>query len=203
MQNVERIRESRELLSAASLLRELGIDPNSPVRRAPLLLGTGESAVELRDQGPLHEGNIVFSPGFSFQDLLNLLNARVFFWPGKADGRPIDYRVRHFNRNAPNGPALLRVPFRDLLTANPRVPPQLCLFNSGSPRCSAGKKNPRSPDTFVDANRFFHPPSRVVEVTFETRVALPGSTEISSSPNGPWRTLGDTAVTSPESPAYS
>jgi hypothetical protein len=187
--NVGRIRRSRKLVSATSLLREFGRDAGTTVRRrGPLLLGTGDSAVELRDQDPLHMGNISFSPEFSFSDLLRLLNARIFFWPGRARG-PIESGMRHFQRYVLDRPALLRIPFLDLLEANRRVTPLLCRFNSGSPRCSSGKKSPRGPDTFVEPDRFAYPPSRVIEVTFEASVNLPSSTEISGSPQGPWRKL--------------
>ena len=35
--------------------------------------------------------------GFVFEDLVEILNGRVFFWPG-AVGGPISYGVRHFER---------------------------------------------------------------------------------------------------------
>jgi hypothetical protein len=83
----------------------------------------------------------------------------------------------------------LRIDLNALLELNPTAVPRFCHYNSGSPRCSHGKKSPRSPRTFLIQSDFGETASKVVEVTFESEIQLPQTTELGSSPRGPWRTL--------------
>lgn len=141
--------------------------------------------VSLRDQRPLHRGNLALYGGWSFGDLVEALNSRVFFWPGTTEG-PIDYGRRHFARYVVERPVLVRVKTFELLDANDYASAQFCKFNSGSPRCSKGRPSPRGPDTFVAATRFAISPSEVVELVFLGAAVLPASMEFGFSPDGPW-----------------
>ena len=146
------------------------------------------ASVLIRDQAPLFEGNIRFPEGFGFEDLLDVLNSHVFFWPGVEAG-PIDHGRRHFERYRQESIAILRAPTRDLFAANPEGVPHGCLYNSGSPRCSGGEKSPRGPDTFVPLEEMAATPSKIVELTYRDAARLPPRTEVSSSPRGPWKPL--------------
>lgn len=141
-------------------------------------------AVSLRDQAPLHEGNLALSGVWSFADLVEALNKRVFFWPGTESG-PNDYGHRHFGRYVVEKPALIRVKTCELLEANGSAA-EFCRYNSGSPRYSGGRPSPRGPNTFVSAVRFTGSPSNVVELVFRERAALPASLEVGTDPAGPW-----------------
>jgi hypothetical protein len=123
--------------------------------------------------------------GWNFEDLVEALNERVFFWPGTEHG-PIDYGLRHFARYESECPLTIRVRTDDLFEANPRSIPEFCDRNSGSPRYSGGRASPRGPDTFVMASRFTGAPSRVVELTFTGSVRLPEVWQVGTRPDGPW-----------------
>jgi hypothetical protein len=157
-------------------------------RKAHPRVRIGERQVVLRDQAPLHSGNIALAEGFGMPDLLASLNSRIFFWPGSETG-PIDYGIRHFERYRQEQPVMLRIRFESLLEANPGVQPLLCGYNSGSPRCVAGAKSPRGPDTFLRASDFDGRPSGVVEVTFATSLRIPGDAQYGRQPTGPWSRL--------------
>lgn len=144
--------------------------------------------LSLRDQVPLHEGNVALKDGWQFSDLIEALNRLVFFWPGSAVG-PNAYGCRHFKHYKHEGVVIIRVPMLDLFALNVEVAPLFCAFNSGSPRCSAGKPSPRGTETFLPAGRFSRPLSKVVELTFPDNVRLPKSAESALSPDGPWTTL--------------
>lgn len=157
-------------------------------RPGPIQVHIGDAVVSLRDQGPLHKGHARFPKGYSFEDLIESLNRRIFFWPGTAAG-PISYGIRHFGTYTKEKPAILRVELEALLIANPAVMPRYCKYNSGSPRCSNGVKSPRGPDTFLLAGECDGTPSSVVEVTFDTEILLPPNTEYGNHPSGPWDRL--------------
>ncbi len=144
--------------------------------------------VIIRDQEPLYSGNMCLPAAYAFDAFIECLNRKVFFWPGSADG-PIDYGVRHFNRYKSERPVILKVRTAELLAANPHAVALYCAYNSGSPRCSNGKKSPRGFDTFAKVDEFARTPGRVVEVTFETSVALPVDTRHGRTPQGPWRSM--------------
>lgn len=189
--NVPRIRATRRLECATRILRSAGDDATiRERRRASCVVEVDGLQVHIRDQAPLHLGNMRLEPGWTFDDFVEHLNARVFFWPG-GDTGPISYGVRHFERYADDGPAILRVPTLALFTENTRHLPLFCRWNSGSPRCSYGQKSPRTAQTFVGNDDAEYRPSQVVEVTFEDLVSLPTSTQLGSGPRGPWRPLFD------------
>ena len=148
----------------------------------------GSQQVLLRDQVPLHPGNVEFQGGWEFEDLVAALNRRVFFWSGWKH-KPISYGVRHFERYQSEKPLILRVRFEDLQHHNAGQVPFFCKYNSGAPRRVQGKASPRGPDTFLSADRCPYNPGDVVEVTFLDSVKLPESTEFSDNVVGPWTAL--------------
>lgn len=154
-------------------------------RREHKQIKIGDILVLVRDQAPLHKGNLALPPGFTYEDLVESINKRIFFWPGTAAG-PISYGVRHFERYQHENPVILRINSRSMFHANPDIEPRFCRYNSGSPRCSNGQKSPRGLDTFVHAADFSGTPSAVVEVTFERPIVIPGDATAGENPRGPW-----------------
>jgi hypothetical protein len=142
--------------------------------------------IELRDQAPLHAGNMALDDGWTFDDFVAHLNERGFFWPG-GDAGPISYGARHYERYAVEKPAILRIATAALLAENPERPPHFCRYNSGSPRCSNGRKSPRTARTFVRGEEADFGLGSVVEVTFVGEVRLPARVELGAQPRGPWR----------------
>jgi hypothetical protein len=176
--NLRRLKRTGRIDSAAELMRmaertdllRKRRDKHEPLRIA-------DDTVWLRDQLPLNEGSILFEEGWDLPTLIESLNRRVFFWPGRAEG----FRgsgLRHLGRYLEEGPALLRIPLDKLLEANMRNPPRLCAYNSGSPRTVKKKKSPRGSTTFVLAEEFPMGLKDVVEVTFENFVQLPNEVEV-------------------------
>lgn len=185
-ENLNRIRQLWQLQSAAQTATHAGrLDVlQTPRRRHVAVLLDGE-AVLLRDQAPLHKGNMQLEAAWSFERFVGYLNERVFFWPGDEYG-PISYGVRHFERYEEEAPVILRVPFVATLEANPNVTPLFCRYNSGSPRWSRGKAAPRGGSTFVTAAVAPFRASQVVEVTVPDTVSLPSEVMIGPHPCGPW-----------------
>jgi hypothetical protein len=187
--NIARIRRTRCLESAATLYTVSGDGAMIDQKRTGLHeIRVGGEMVIIRDQTPLHKGNVRFEGAWTFQDLVRRLNELVFFWPGTNAG-PIAYGVRHFERYEDDGPVLLRVRFDSLLAANSGRTPLFCKFNSGSPRCSGGLGSVRGPNTFIKSTDCDFTPSNVVEVTFSGRIELPVDVQVGNSPAGPWRRL--------------
>jgi hypothetical protein len=189
-ENVARIRGMGRLESASALLHAAGrTDLLTTRRKDHLAIVVGDVPISIRDQAPLHAGNMALDPDWSPADFVAYLNRRVFFWPGSAGG-PISYGDRHYDRYAHESPAILRMRFDALRMANPGLPPLFCRFNSGSPRWSYGRPSPRSAKTFVPGEDADFRATQVVEVTFADGVALPPNVEIGRTPRGPWQTLG-------------
>jgi hypothetical protein len=187
--NLNRIRETKTLLPAALLMERAGRgDLLRERRRRHEALSVDGRLVLVRDQAPLHGGNVALPEGYGFEDFVESINRRVFFWPGTEAG-PIIYGVRHFARYEGERPLILRVGLQSLVSENPSAEPLYCKYNSGSPRCSHGKKSPRGPDTFLSSARFDGTPGQVVEVTFDVPVLLPADTSYGERPSGPWKLL--------------
>jgi len=157
-------------------------------RSAHQTIGVTGRSILLRDQAPLHRGNMELPSGYSFERFVESLNRRVFFWPGTEE-QPISYGVRHFRRYENENPVILRTCSDSLHRRNPQAVPLFCRYNSGSPRCSRGKKSPRGPDTFVPAQEFDGTAADVAEVTFTEEIFLPDDTEMGRQPKGPWHPL--------------
>jgi hypothetical protein len=187
--NVDEIGKLRTLHSAATTMQESGdVTYLRRKRKESVDFPTGTATVSVRDQQPLHAGNIRLESGWRFEDLVQSLNERIFFWPGTHKG-PISYGRRHLERYANEAPVILRVSTADLYAANHDVFPLYCRYNSGSPRCSKGRGSPRGPNTFVRSADADYTPARVVEVTFLQQVTLPPLLEVGDSLFGPWRKL--------------
>lgn len=184
-ENLPSIQSGMNLRSAASIASAGGVAGTLESRRETSVQITVDgSMLSIRDQGPLHEGNMQIAPGWTFGDVLRDLNRRVFFWPGTAVG-PISYGARHFARYAAESPVVLRVRTQDVFSLNADRAPEFCRYNSGSPRCSGGKRSPRGPDTFRVHGAFVGTSSNVVEVTFVDGVALPAF-EVGVLREGAW-----------------
>jgi hypothetical protein len=187
--NRARISRTKTLTPAASLLRASGNHRIVATRRPDSLkIKLNGDIVHVRDQHPLHAGNISFLGKWTFDRLVAEINERVFFWPGSANW-VVSYALRHYARYEAEKPLVLRVPLAALLAANVGVEPSFCKFNSGSPRWVAGKASPRGPDTFVNCEKAPFRPSGVVEVTFRSPLKLPADVQVAGSYSGAWRAL--------------
>jgi hypothetical protein len=187
--NLSHISELARLVPASILMRRANqTELIRSVRRGSRQLVVDGRTITIRDQDRLHRGNMHVPTGFTFEDLVEVLNDRVFFWPGIESG-PISYGVRHFERYQSEKPMIIRVRTESLFTANAAVLPRFCRYNSGSPRCSNGNRSPRGPETFKMGDDFHESPSKVVEVTFDREIVIPPGTEYGVTPNGPWRLL--------------
>lgn len=183
--NLPLIRASWELRSAKTSLAAAGRELESGEKRAnSWVVDTPDGTIALRDQRPLHAGNIEFAEGWGFREVVELLNQFVFFWPGREDG-PMDYGRRHFERYREERPVVIRVRTSDVLEVTRRQI-LVCGYNSGAPRCSGGKKSPRGPDTFVEPWRFGGTASKVVEVVVPDAMPLPMNVEVGDDPAGPF-----------------
>ena len=171
--NLNRIRATRTLQSAAELMRSAGrLDLLRVRRRQSMEINIDGAAIMLRDQFPLRAGHIDFEDGWDIDRLVESINSRVFFWPGDSTS-PIDYGIRHFGKYADEEPAILRIGLREVVAANSTIPPLYCPYNSGSPRTVDRKKSPRGSSTFLPCEAFPRRHTDVVEVTFEGQINLP------------------------------
>ena len=184
--NLPRIQAHSKLVSASRLLAQSGDHHLIYQRRTnAYVANTPDSKSTIRDQQPLHAGNVDFEIGWDLTKLVDHLNQFVFLWPGKPEG-PSDYGIRHFKRYANETNVMLRLKTVDMLKANHENKPLFCSFNSGAPRCSGGRKSPRGSSTFVTARHAQYNASDVVEVVFRDRAVLPQTYEVSSNFDGPW-----------------
>lgn len=187
--NLPVIQRTRALESASELARKGGRPELIRLRRREHEPVTIDGVkVWLRDQAPLHANNMRLEDGWSFDQYVEHLNERVYFWPGDVRG-PSVYGRRHYERYASERPILLRTLFADLAAMNPARVPLFAKFNSGSPRASGGVKPIRGSSTFVPADRAPFQASESVEVTFKERVRLPEGIEVGDHPDGPWSPL--------------
>jgi hypothetical protein len=183
-QNVEHLRATHVLYSAASLAAQAG-QPRAVMerRRAGMSLITPSGRVILRDQAALHFGSAQLEGGWTEASLLRALAEHVFLWPGTEHG-PVRCGRSHFAKYV-SSDAVLRLPFAAVVGQMPRF----CRFNSGSPRCSGGHRSPRGPRTFVDAEACSFGASSVVEVVFRDQLKLPSATALGPGLDGPWSTF--------------
>ncbi|WP_390621505.1 DUF7002 family protein [Rubripirellula reticaptiva] len=178
-------------LESAGRLLELGSKQEWLRKRREEMLPfrIGDDQVVLTDQRPLTAGNVDFQDGWDVSDLVESVNRRVFFWRGNHDGLLSKDRG-HFGTYSERGEQLvfLRIPFGDAVAITENSNPEYCRFNSGGPRCSGGKKSPRGPRTFMEANQADFTFGKVREVVFRDVFYLPDSTEIChGSWEGEWQ----------------
>lgn len=184
--NIPLIRRAGQLKSAAQLFEDAGQPELARIRRrAHTTLAIDGQSVVIRDQAPLHPGNVALGSDWSFEDLVEALNSRVFFWPGNADS-PISYGLRHFARYQNEPTAIIRVRLLDIVAANPDRNALVCRYNSGSPRCNAGRASPRSSATFIPISAAPWRSGEVVEVTFAPDVRLPPTAQVATSLADGW-----------------
>ena len=186
--NLDRIIARKRLESATVIYRAFGRSVPTTKRQAGQELEHAGETVHIRDQSPLHQGNVRLEGGWSFADLIRELNSRVFFWPGFEAG-PIDYGLRHYLRYEGEPLAILKVATAILFKENEKVSPGFCKFNSGSPRCSKGLGSARGPDTFICCEKASYTASQAVEVTYRQEALLPSVTMVANQPGGPWKRL--------------
>jgi hypothetical protein len=182
-ENLPGILATHRLCSAAALPAHATGTVRHP-RPESVSVPTPWGTALIRDQRPLHPRHLELQPGFSFEDLIGLLNRHVFFWPG-TDAKPSRYGRNHFARYASSAPVFLRFPTGCLFERYPDAI-RFCRYNSGAPRTVRGRKSPRGPDLFLPPERFSGKPSDVVEVAIPTDVELPHETQRATTPGGPW-----------------
>lgn len=189
--NIKYIQQEMILKPPNILYAESGeINFRGTHRRGHRFLTNGR---QIRDQDPLHSGNISFSGGWGLKDLITHLDEHVFFWPGWEHG-PIQSGKNHFQRYAGEKPIILRVKTREILDENIMLTPLFCKYNSGAPRCTKGKGSPRGPETFLPAAEFPFPPTNIIEVTYRSSVSLPAPVQVISYPNDNWQELRKVAL---------
>jgi hypothetical protein len=187
--NLPSIATTRQLRCASALLADAGIAHRSSVRRLEhVAVSANAGSTMLRDQKPLIEGAIAFETGWDLARLVQHVNQHVFFWPGRSTG-PIEPGMNHFERYRSEGPAILRFATAAMSEESLRF----SRYNSGAPRCSAGKYSPRGSATYLPAIEFRGTASEVVEVVAVGACMLPSSVEVSYNPAGPWQSLSTAA----------
>jgi hypothetical protein len=187
--NLPRIRRERRLYPTLQLAALAGRTHLAREHRpVSVCIEIDGEVVHLRDQAPLRASNVVLSDTWTFGDVVEMLNNRVFFWPG-SDTRPIPSGQRHFERYANESIAILRVPTDLLFNSNPLPVPEFCKWNSGAPRWTRGIRPVRGADTFLTADQSPYRASAVVELTFPGPVLLPDPTHLTYAVNGTWEAL--------------
>ena len=170
--NAARATRTGRLDCAAALLTAAGLTAAiRERRRADVPLDLPGGPVLVSHQRPLKAGCIVFdAPGWDFARYVAHLNARVFFWPGRASG-PVAQGKRHLAgmRAAGYAPAILRVPTADLIDHNTRRGPWLTRCNSGATR---GRVQ-RGAGTFRRPQDCPFPATEAAELTFLRHAVLP------------------------------
>ncbi|MFT3883154.1 MAG: hypothetical protein QM703_26325 [Gemmatales bacterium] len=176
--NLPNIKSQVELLCAETIMRLARNTEYLRQKRCHSLeLPFGSTIFHVRDQAPLHGGNIAFEGKWKLEDLIQSLNEKVFFWPGTESG-PNSYGQRHFARYANENPVILKISTGDLFRTNSSVSPLYCRFNSGSPRWSRGLASKRGPHTFIDSAKAPFGIRNVVEVTFVGKIKLPKGVQV-------------------------
>lgn len=138
-------------------------------------------SVVIRDQAQIIEDVLRRSlePNCTYEQFIELLNSKVFFWPTQHDV------IKHYGTYQAERPRVLRFNTSEVLALNQA--PKFCKLNSGAPRCHpAYRPNaaPRGLNTFQLAANYGYAPSTVREVTFEHVVLLPETYWIAENPAG-------------------
>jgi len=127
--------------------------------------------VYLRDQAPLHPGNVRLTGGWTFADLVEELNNHVFFWPAGRGG-PSVYAKRLEAKYAGQGQVAMCFRSENLIRLN-RSRFRVCSCNSGAPRCNphVGKAD-RGPATLAKPADYPGTPGTVIEAAFRGDVTI-------------------------------
>lgn len=174
-ENLQAVRIHRRIHTTLSLLKAANRLDLADVRRESYVpLDTPFGRLLLKDQRPLIEANVQLAPEWDFAAFVRYLNGFTFFWPGNDDG-PIGSGRRLLAHYEPEGPVVLRIPTRDMLSVNGALTPEFSAFNSGAPRFHSGRPARRGPDLFAPASAFPRRAAEVIEVAFWADVALPES----------------------------
>ena len=170
--NVERIRRTKVLESAAALMSAAG-DQRWLRQKRPwnVPLDVAGESVLLRNQRPLHDGHIAWEDGWNRARLLEELNKRVFFWPGD-DRLPTKRARRNVEHFLASGDyVVLRLPFA-AVRSTPGVRIEYCRCNTGAPRTVNRQKAVRGPSIFKTQESWEEPASKVREVAVVHQVPL-------------------------------
>lgn len=184
--NLSSITSTRRIMCAAEIISTGRPDLRCERRLRSEVVAYGSGQIEIRDQIPLHAGAIEFEDATP-AEVIQHINQHVFFWPGD-EISPIDSGKHHFTRYASEKPAVIRVKTELLFDANSSQP-LFCKYNSGAPRCSAGRKSPRGRSMYTTAQVFPGTAGEVTELLFRDFVVLPDQTEVSDRLCGPWKPL--------------
>lgn len=185
------LRQHRRIFSAATLMKQAKDTTFIRQKRSQhVQINWNGIDILVRDQAPLYAGRMTLDKGWTFEDFLEHLNRRVFFWPGTQKG-PNSYGERHFQRYESEAPIILRVQAQGLFDEQGKREPLFCRYNSGAPRCipPKGLGSPRGTDTFVRAADADFRPREVVEVTLEDYAVLPSTTEWVALGSDKWKKL--------------
>ena len=142
-------------------------------------IGNNDHVFVIRDQAQIKEAALRRAlVDCTYEQYINLLNTKVFFWPSLKDVRA------HFSTYAAEGPRILRFRTADVFALN--NPPMFCLFNSGAPRPHPAynyRPAPRGLNTFVTAENVDRVPSKIREVTLSQSCVLPETCWIAENPD--------------------
>lgn len=174
-ENVARIRRLKKLSCSADLLSQAGKPVATQPRPEALTIDIASEPVVLRGQAPLlAKGQLALADGFTMSDLVQLLDAHVYFWlAATADEAP-----QGGGKKKSGGEARLRIGLADLIAANPSRGPLFCRYTSGGPRAAQGEGSPRGPDLFQGIVEF-EQMDQLNEMVFKGAVNLPASTMVS------------------------
>lgn len=188
--NFESIRASRLLISVCTLLCGTEYESHLHGRRNDSLRVTvNGQEIEVPDQRPLRPGSLHLPVGYSINEYVNELNARVFLWAGTETG-PVPSGKRHVAHRARQGKvSILRVPLASLCETNFGSELQVTFCNSGSARHQSGHPVSRGPNIFQSPLSAVKSPSKVVEITCRGQIALPPDTLWSENLHESWTNL--------------
>jgi hypothetical protein len=123
----------------------------------------------------------------TISDYIQILNRRVFFWPGTETG-PIKDGERMAQRHKESG-IILRMQTTSLFEFNRHILPVFSPHNTGAAWCENGKKSHRGNSSFLLCEQFMEPAVNVAEVSFAGTINLPEDTYFTSSLGNPWRAI--------------
>jgi hypothetical protein len=188
--NLPAISSFLKLFPADNLLRRVGFVNMVRLRRKKAIIIEFDGfSVVIRGQQPLDPECLELDPGLTLPNYIQILNRRVFFWPGTEAG-PIKDGERMAQRHKESG-ITLRIPTSSLFEFNCHLLPAFSLHNTGAAWCENGKKSHRGVNSFFTFEQFVGPIANVAEVSFEGTINLPKDTSFASNLGGPWRIIGE------------